>query len=352
MAVTRRNPALDVLRGLTLVLGVIVANQSRQFPGFADLQISSQNGLHLADLVAPLFVMLMGASIPLSVQSMRRHGKTSGEIFQRGLFRFFKLLALGIAVNLLWDWNWYTFRIPNLMVRIALIYISCLTLYLFLKPKWWIVYMIFTSGVLYFLENAIVPPNGMSVYAFLDSVILRKHVLPDLAPLDPEGFLSTFPAVFSGIAGLWTGQILNSGSKKSLALLGLGLLLFGEGLHFSLFPSNRMFWSPSFSFISAGIGMLILWVLWFFGENRRFRWTFHWFEEAGQNAFLLFAFSELSLHAWTGHLLPIAIREKIIHAFLPAYGVEIQYLIWGLVPAVLTLVLGKILFSNTVSVRL
>lgn len=352
MAVTRRNSALDVLRGLTLCLGVLVANQNWQQPGFTDLQISTGNGLQLADLVAPFFIVLMGASIPLSVSSMRRHGKSSSDIFQRAAFRFVKLLALGLLVNLLWDWNWYTFRIPGLMVRIAVVYFACASLYIFLKPKWWILYILVGSGLLYFLEHGIVPPNGLSVYAFLDSVVLHKHVLPQTAPIDPEGLLSTVAAVFSGIAGLWAGQILNSGSKKSMALLGLGLLLFGETIHFTLFPSNRMFWSPSFVFISAGICLLVLWVLWYFSENRIWKAAFQWAEDAGQNAFLLFAFAELSLHIWTGHFFPVPVREKVIQAFFSGYGVDVQYLLWGFIPIALTLVLGKILMAKNVSVRL
>jgi predicted acyltransferase len=142
------------------------------------------------------------------------------------------------------------------------------------------------------------PPNlevGTSLAAWLDGKLLTTHNWVNTKTWDPEGILSTLPAIGTGIAGLLIGQLLIHEipqRKKSLQLLGIGVAAIILGLLWNIvFPINKALWTSSYVIYTAGLATLILSILYYITDVRKYEsWTKP-FIIFGVNPMVIFFFS-------------------------------------------------------------
>jgi predicted acyltransferase len=275
---------LDAMRGFTIAAMILV-----NFPGndayvFAPLHHTMWNGLTPTDLIAPFFLFIVGISIVLSY-GRRRDDENKGELYRKIVWRAIKIFALGIFLNLLPDFDFANLRYTGTLPRIALVFLACAILYLktsfrqqlwtgvaILVAYWLAMTLIPTPGV-----GAVVLEPGVNLAAWIDSQYLPGRMWQ--GTWDPEGILSTFPAIVSGISGLLAGHLLASKrtpTDKVIYLMVCGLISAAAGYIWSLtFPVNENLWTSSFVLVTSGFAALILGAAYYVVDIRGYKkWTF------------------------------------------------------------------------------
>lgn len=265
--------SLDVLRGVT-IFGMILVNSAAGLHYGADAAVfptllhASWDGLTLADLVFPGFLMMVGVAIPFSLRSRPGGGGQARRI----LSRVARLLLIGfILSNLYWfkdptvgDW-----RLFGVLQRIGLVYGVCAMLFLGCSARARIA--IIAAILLLYWPLMLVPsPDGLpadlwmkgqNFAAAVDRLLSAPHIYVQ-GPLgyDPEGWLGTLPAIAHGLIGIAVGErLMRADGRETRALLALGAVMIVVGLVWGLaFPIIKDIWSSSFVLVTCGITTIAL----------------------------------------------------------------------------------------------
>lgn len=282
--------AIDVFRGLTITAMILVNNPGSWQHIYRPMRHAQWHGWTLTDLIFPFFIFIVGISIQLSGQRLLAAGVTAKIILKQALIRSIKLLLLGWFLALFYynftaeSYDWIEQRLMNIrfmgvLQRIAVVYIICVVLWLFLSKRA-LIFSFVGILLLYWLGLSSIPYQdslgnhyqglldfGNNLSAWLDARIFSPtHLYYSTAtpfPFDPEGILSTLPAVATGISGMLVGHLLTTPSltelKKHYALLafGLGGVILGELWHL-YFPINKALWTSSYVLLSSGYACLLL----------------------------------------------------------------------------------------------
>lgn len=234
------------------------------------------NGFTFYDLIFPLFIFIAGVSMPFSYNRGLDAGVAGG--INKGRHRYWQLLRrtillilLGMVVNGALKFEGYEHtRFASVLGRIALACFFAAIIYLNSSLKWqitWFGVLLLSYWVL--LTLIPVPGHGAGVLtpegnlaAFID-----QHFLPGKLHrkvYDPEGLLSTIPAIGSAMLGIFTGTFLQPGRmglsplKKMLAMFGAGLVLLAVALAWNIyFPINKNIWTSSFTLYAGGWSLLL-----------------------------------------------------------------------------------------------
>lgn len=266
--------SLDVLRGLTVV-GMILVNSMAGMKYGAEAEVhplllhASWDGLTLADLVFPGFLMMVGVAIPLAF-AKPREGRRQGSI----LLRVARLFALGLLLsNLAWlaDFSSGDWRLFGVLQRIALVYGACALIFLVCGPR--ARGAIIVAILVLYWPLALLPAldglpsdiwvRGHNFIASVDRVLLGagNHIyVKGPEGYDPEGLLGTLPAIAHGLIGVAIGEYLlrrSARSARTLALAGGALLLAGIAWGM-VFPVIKDIWSSSFVLVTCGLTTLAL----------------------------------------------------------------------------------------------
>lgn len=264
---------MDALRGFTIA-AMLVAN----FPGsdafvYFTLRHTRWNGLSFTDLVAPVFLFIVGVSIALAYTRHRESSSPKGPLYRKIVIRSLKIFAVGMFLNLLPDFSIADVRWTGTLHRIAVVFLVCG--FLFLTTDWkaqvWIGLIILVA---YWLVMTLIPTPGLGRVALEPGQNLAAWVDQQYLPgrmwqgtWDPEGILSTFPAIGTGIAGMLAGRWLLSSAgptEKVAWLMTAGLFTASAGYFWGLtFPVNENLWTSSFVLVTAGFAALLLGAVYF-----------------------------------------------------------------------------------------
>ena len=265
--------SLDVFRGLNIALMIIVNNGSSQ--PFAQLEHSAWNGWTLTDLVFPFFLFITGVSLTFSFAT-RLPGEQSSRAAQLPhiLRRTAIIFAIGLVINAFPYFHLATWRIPGVLQRIALCYCIGSILYLWTgtRTRWAVIVSLLVG---YWIVMRFVPVPGFGVpsvniplldpdrnlAAWLDRKTMWGHLYEGVR--DPEGILSTFPAVANTLFGVAVGEWIRSlradPGKLLRRLMAVGISCFLAGELWGLtFPINKKLWTSSYVLITVGLAMLAL----------------------------------------------------------------------------------------------
>lgn len=306
-----RYQSLDVLRGLTLALMVIVNTPGDGSTSFGPLTHADWHGLTLTDLVFPSFLFVVGNAMSFSLAKFKKKGsnayfakvsKRTVLIFIIGLlltaFPFFRINDSGMV-----PYDFTRIRILGVLQRIALCYGLAATLIYFLSPK----KILITSGFVllsYWLVMFLFSIPGMDPFSLegnasgrLDLWLFSPDNLYKMngVAFDPEGLLSTFPAMVNVLLGYWVGlQIQKRGGDIEtvlwLAMFSVILLVVGYLWDYG-FPINKKIWTSSFTLVTVGYSTLTLAVLMFVLEVRSIKGWAYFFEVFGKNPLALYILS-------------------------------------------------------------
>ena len=267
--------SLDLLRGLTIGFMILVNNNGDGKNAYWALNHAAWNGFTPTDLVFPTFLFIVGITTVISLSSRLSQGIVKRLLFLQVLRRAVILFLLGLVVNSFPFFNLHTMRFYGVLPRIAICYLVVATLYL-LSPGWRDkAAMVVAALVGYWLLMRFVPVPGYGVpthgvplldrdgnlAAWLDRQIFSASHLYERTR-DPEGLLSTLPAIGTTLLGVLTGQWLRT--SRSLARKATGIAIAGTsavllgGLWNFTFPINKKLWTSSYVLFVGGLSLLLL----------------------------------------------------------------------------------------------
>jgi len=302
--------SLDVLRGMTVCLMIIVNTPGNSATTFAPLLHAHWHGFTPTDWVFPTFMFVVGNAMSFS---LTKHESKGERVFLKKIFKRFALIfLLGFLMywfpffheeNGVWVFNPLSqTRVLGVLQRIALGYLLASLILHYWKEKGAVVFSVVALLGYWFL-----------LYAFGDYTLTGNAVLKlDLALLgenhlyhgeglafDPEGLLSTLPAIVNVIAGYLAGRfILKKGnSYETIAKLMIAgvVLLFVAWCWNMIFPINKKLWTSSFVIHTVGLDLLILPLLIFTIDIKHYKsWTY-FFEVFGKNTLFIYLLSEIGI---------------------------------------------------------
>ncbi|MEM1320737.1 MAG: heparan-alpha-glucosaminide N-acetyltransferase domain-containing protein [Bacteroidota bacterium] len=358
MTQRQRLLSLDVFRGLTIALMILVNNPGSWSTVYAPLLHASWHGCTPTDLVFPFFLFIVGVSITLALSKRKERGDPQGAIIQKILRRTLLIFAIGLFLHGFPYFDLSTIRIPGVLQRIAVVYGICAIL--FLKMSW---KNLLRTGVgvliAYWLIMTLVPVPGIgpanleattNLGAWLDNKLLAGHLWSQSKVWDPEGILSTLPALATGISGMLCGLWLRrplTDYHKLTGLFGSGTLLVAIGLLWGLtFPINKALWTSSYVLYTSGIALLTLATIYWLVDVLGYRrWTKP-FVVYGTNALFIYVLSGLIAKSLYLIKLPLAdgstptlgswLYQSFYTPLLSPYNASLAYaltnvaLLWGL----------------------
>lgn len=309
-----RLASLDVFRGITIAGMLLVNNPGSWAAVYPPLRHAEWHGLTPTDLIFPYFLFIVGVSMTFSFAKTTRNGAEAMEVFRRAAVRALVLIALGLVLHS-FPWVGYDFsrlRIPGVLQRIGLAFLLATPLVLWMGTR----RRAAATAVLLFGYWAVmrlvpVPGHGAGSLepgadpgAYLDRLVFgTDHLWSQSRTWDPEGLLSTLPAVATVLLGSFAGDWLRSGRPprelvRGLLLSGVSALAAGLLWH-PLFPINKPLWTSSYVVFTAGAALVTLAACyWVIDVKGRRRWAFP-FLVFGVNAIAAFFLSSLGARLLT-----------------------------------------------------
>lgn len=301
----QRVVSLDVLRGLTMAFMVLVSN-----PGslsiYTQLDHAPWDGLTLTDLVFPTFLWIVGLSITLAIGRKVDKGTPHRVILLQALKRAVILYLIGVCIYSIGSFDLHTLRFLGVLQRIAICFFvstaiflcsrvrgPALAILLLLAAYWVALFAIPVPG--YGCGNLSIEGNAAH---YIDHMVLGSHNYAGTGTWDPEGLLSTLPAICTTLFGVLCGELLrrNAPLRRQIFQMFLGgALLIAAGLvctHWM--PVNKKLWTVPFCLLNAGIDFLLLAFLRWLIDGRQFRRGLTLPLAFGQNALAVYILSEVS----------------------------------------------------------
>ena len=318
--VKERIISVDIFRGLTIVLMILVNTPGTWSNVYAPFLHAEWHGYTPTDLVFPFFLFIVGTSIVFAYNNKTAEKATYKKIGIRTL----KLIGLGLflgafTINFPFFNEFETLRFPGVLQRIGIVFFFAAIL--FLNFNWKALLGICIALLLgYWIWLGFIPLNGeMPTFDrapnnwanYIDLQVLGQHMYkPDY---DPEGILSTITSICSSLMGIFTGLILLSkraDKTKTLALLGIALVVLGYVWN-TVFPINKPIWTSSYVLVTAGWANLFLALIYYLTDVKKIKFG-SIFSYAGANAITIYFLSsfiskifgqiqvapDISLHGW------------------------------------------------------
>ena len=273
---TGRLASLDAFRGLAVAGMILVNNPGSWAHVYAPLRHAEWHGATPTDLVFPFFLFGVGVSMSFSFAARTGRGSSRAALWRHVVRRSAVLYLLGLFMAAYPGFDFATVRLTGVLARIALVYLVAATLVLLL-PRRAVAAVAALLLVGYWGLLALAPVPGFgpgdlspegNVAAYLDRLILGAHIWQGGGGVyDPEGLLSTLPAVAGALLGVFAGDFLRAGGTRralrggraglAMALAGAAMIAVGAAWDAAL-PINKPLWTSSYAVWSAGWGLLVL----------------------------------------------------------------------------------------------
>lgn len=308
-----RLASLDAFRGFTIAAMVLVNNPGDWGHLYSQLAHAKWHGWTFTDWIFPFFLFIGGVSMALSLGRLAEAGADKPALLSKLARRAGLIFLIGFALNLIPAFDFSSVRIPGVLQRIAICTLLAAPIVLYFSWRGqlvWIAALLALYSVLMLLVpvpgiGAGVLEPGQDVGAWVDRTLLGGHLWKQSNTWDPEGLLSTVPALCSQLLGVLAGRWLlgaHARSEQTVWMLLAGLLLVWAGaiLDVVLMPINKSLWTPSFCLLTTGWGLIVFSAFyWLLDANPHARVRgaaarlFTPFVIYGMNALFIFAFSGL-----------------------------------------------------------
>lgn len=267
--------SVDLLRGLTIAFMILVNDPGSEPESYAPLQHAYWNGFTPTDLVFPTFLFLVGITTVFSLRARMDRGATRGKLLWTVVRRAVLLYLVGIVTSSFPFTHLDHLRYVGVLPRIALCYLAVGALYLWRqdwrdKLVWLVVALVGYWALLRFVP---VPGYGVptrdvplldrdgNLAAWVDRAMFAPQHLYERTR-DPEGLLSTIPAVGTALLGVLTGIWLKSeralrGKIAGVAGAGAVCVVLGRVWNLTL-PINKKMWTSSYVLFAGGLSLLLL----------------------------------------------------------------------------------------------
>lgn len=360
IAKSERFLSLDILRGITVACMIMVNNQYTG-EAFASLRHKSWDGATFTDMVFPFFLFIVGASLWFAMK--KTDHKITKSVATKILWRGAKIFLVGLLLN------YYPFtgsidnlRILGVLQRIAIVYVLGSFLAMWLKNYWRIVGAVAFILLSYWV--LVMFTGGLSIDSYpgtkIDVALFgAQHIYSGYGiPFDPEGLLSTYPAIATMLLGYLSSMSI---SKRNLdimlnikSLFWAGLGLFTLGLFFDQqMPINKPIWSSSYVLVSGGWAMMIWSILsYVIDYEKHYRWC-SFLNVFGTNAIFAYALSgvisPVLYRAWMGGQSLSGWFTNVARDFLPERWATLA---WSLVVVAICWAITYPLYKKSIFIKL
>jgi predicted acyltransferase len=306
--------SLDVFRGITIAGMVLVNNPGTWSAIYDPLEHAAWNGWTPTDFVFPFFLFIVGISITLALGKRVENNGVDRTVYLKIIRRSLLIFALGLFLATFPFYNftrgeWLdpsTVRIMGVLQRIAVCYL--ISSLIFLHTGWKKQAMI-AGGLmlLYWALMTLIPVPGCEITtindkacnlaAYIDRVVLTEgHIWRSAKVYDPEGLLSTIPAIATTLAGILCGHWLRSkrdDTEKVAGMFFFGVSLTAAGWFWGLFfPINKALWTSSYVVFTAGLALCCLGFCYWLIDIKGYR--------AWSKPFVIFGVNALALFVGSG----------------------------------------------------
>jgi predicted acyltransferase len=297
--------SLDVFRGLTIAGMVLVNNPGTWGAIYGPLKHAEWHGWTPTDLIFPFFLFIVGVSITLAFARRVETGSDQYDLLKKVIKRSVIIFTLGLFLNGFPYFDLAQIRIAGVLQRIAVCYFA--TSIIFLKTDWRTQAIVACALLLlYWMLMSLVPVPGYgagdlgkegNLAAYIDRWLLGNHIWKGGKVFDPEGLLSTIPAIATTLSGVLTGHWLRSKRSQmekagGLFFAGACAVAAGWAWH-SFFPINKSLWTSSYAVFTAGMALQLLAICYWLVDIKNYRRWAKPFVIFGVNALALFVFSGL-----------------------------------------------------------
>ncbi len=286
MTGSTRQISLDVFRGLTIASMILVNNPGSWSNIYTPLRHAEWHGWTFADTVFPFFLFIVGVAIAFSFGNALEAESSKRALYIKIIRRASILFGLGLFLNAFPLFEMSTLRIPGVLQRIAGCYLIAAVI--FMNSTWkgqlaWAIGLLLLYWAI--MEWMPVPGAGAGLYekgnnlaAWVDFQLLEGHMWAVTKTWDPEGIISTIPAVSTTLFGVLAGHWLRSDRaprEKTIRLLAVGLMAVLIGRLWNLWlPINKSLWTSSYCVLMAGLASICLSVIYYIVDVRGWKkWT-------------------------------------------------------------------------------
>jgi len=304
-AAPARLVSLDAFRGATIALMVLVNTAGDSRHVYPPLEHSAWNGWTITDVVFPSFLWIVGVSLTLSLARRIAAGVSRRTLFAQVARRAAILYALGLLIYAFPAFNVHTFRILGVLQRIAICYFIGSAIYLTTGLRAQIVWIVSLLAA-YWAIMMLIPAPGSNagtlemdnnIANYVDRVVLGRHNYAGTKTWDPEGIISTLPAIATTLLGIMAGYIVRS--RRTLAERTTWLFLTGNALivlglicdHW--LPINKKLWTDSFTLFMAGLDFSLFAAFAWIVDGQGYRRMARPFVILGMNAIAVYMCAEM-----------------------------------------------------------
>ena len=310
--------SVDAFRGATVAAMILVNNPGDWGNIYAPLEHAAWNGWTPTDLIFPFFLFLVGASLAFSTRDTTR----------AAAIRALKIFGLGFFMAFYPRFNLATVRIPGVLARIALCYFVAFLIKKHVSPRGVAIIAALCCLGYWFLMTMVPVPGGVApnlepetnLGAWLDRTIFGAHLWVSSKTWDPEGLLSSLPAVGTTLLGYLAGTLFRRDLAPAEILKRLvvsGTLMTASGLIWdTVFPINKSLWTSSYVLFTAGLASLILAGFYWIADVKGHKAPMKPFVIYGVNAIVVFVASGLLAKTMGLIRIPLGIKTVSSQAYI------------------------------------
>ncbi|MBS1873645.1 MAG: DUF5009 domain-containing protein [Acidobacteria bacterium] len=283
---SQRLMSLDVFRGMTIAGMMLVNNAGDWRYIYTPLEHAEWHGWTYTDTVFPFFLWIVGVAMTLSFAKRVERGDDKRRLALHVVKRFAIIFGIGLLLNGFPYYHLDRIRIPGVLQRIAVCYLIAGLIFLYTSVRGQIICLV-ACLVSYWMLMTLAPVPGVgpghldpenNFGAYVDRMLMTGHLWSASKTWDPEGAVSTLPAIGTALFGILAGHILRL--RREPAERGVWLLISGNLLIFSALylttwmPINKKIWTPTFAMFMAGMASVVFAICYWFVDVKGWkRWT-------------------------------------------------------------------------------
>lgn len=307
----QRLVSLDAFRGATIAAMMLVNNLGSHSKAYPPLLHAEWHGWTPTDLIFPFFLWMVGVAMTFSFARRVEEGGDKGVLLRHTVRRSALIFGLGLLLAGFPYYDLSTIRIPGVLQRIAVCYLIGSVIFLYTTWRGQVAAIVGVCTAYWMLMTLYpVPGFGPGVLEpignfsqYIDWMVLPGHLYRATKVWDPEGIVSTLPAIGTVLLGALAGHLLRSRkelTEKAVWLLATGVLLTAAGAMLGwAMPINKKIWTVSFAVFTAGMAQLGLGTFYWFIDGQGWKKWATPLVHYGSNAIVVYALSGLVARLWT-----------------------------------------------------
>lgn len=339
-ATANRLVSLDAFRGITIAGMLLVNNPGSWSAIYPPLQHAHWNGWTPTDLIFPFFLFIVGVSMTYSFGKLLDRGATRRELMVKTTRRSLLIVLAGLALHS-FPWIGYDYahwRFPGVLQRIGVAYFFAATIYLFSSVRARVIWLAVLLLGYWALQTLVPVPGGftgalrpgMDLGAYIDRLVFgTAHLWREAETWDPEGLLSTIPAIGTALLGSLAGTWIRSARADLEKVAGLFVVgtagIIAGAMWGWVFPINKSLWTSSYVMFTGGMACHMLAICYYLIDIKGYRrWSVP-FVMFGMNAIAAFFLSS----AFARVLNLIKLQDAGQQVALKTYVFRHFYLSWA-----------------------